>query len=67
MSNTKKIRGGRVVLYGVGEVGQGYYRHMKEERCFDSVLWVDRDYLRNRQLGFPVNPIEEIKKHNMTI
>lgn len=52
----------RVVLYGAGDVGVSYYRQLVCAKCFEIVLWVDRQYdtVGNRM---PVSSPEDIPKY----
>ncbi|MGI6124511.1 MAG: glycosyltransferase [Acetivibrionales bacterium] len=49
----------QIVLYGAGDVGQAFYRQIKETECCNLVLWVDRNY---QKIGFPVKNPETIKE-----
>lgn len=51
----------KVILYGAGRVGRGYYQYIKNTKCVELVAWVDKNYCKEelRQMG--VVSIEEIK------
>ena len=63
--NTKKLAADNIMekcielLYGAGDVGQAFYRQIKETECCNLVLWVDRNY---QKIGFPVKNPETIKE-----
>lgn len=42
-------KGTRVVLYGAGRVGKGYYLQIQNTKCVELIAWVDKDY-RNEEL-----------------
>lgn len=49
----------KIVLYAAGNVGQSYYRQLRNSRKHKVVLWVDTKWEEFRKLGMPVsNPLE---------
>ena len=54
-----RLTGKRVILYGAGNVGKAYYRHMTDDdECF-LTAWTDRDAQRLRETEhLPVEPRE---------
>lgn len=43
-----QISNKRVVLYGAGQVGKAYYRQIKRNEDCNLVLWVDKDWEKNK-------------------
>lgn len=49
----------KIVIYAAGNVGQSYYRQLKNSKNHRVVLWVDKKWHEFRKLGLPVsNPME---------
>jgi len=53
-------KGGRLVLYGAGEMGSDYYRQITDSGVCDIALWVDRDYLALQDSGLQVSAPNDI-------
>ena len=51
----------RVVLYGAGDVGKALYKQFVKEHI-NLVLWVDKEYEIYKELGYPIESVEEISK-----
>jgi len=52
-------KGGRIVLYGAGDMGKDYYRQITNSGICDIVLWVDSNYNSLKDLGLQIHsPIE---------
>lgn len=45
------MRGSRVVIYGAGDVGTDYVEQIKQSGYCKLILWVDKNYLDNRNKG----------------
>lgn len=52
-------KGSSIVLYGAGEVGQSYYRHL-EESDYALTSWVDKQYKQYVQFGYDVYSVDHI-------
>ena len=59
-----RLKGKRVILYGAGNVGKCYYRHITEDADCVFVAWVDKnaDKLRKTEL-LPVGGVECLQKY----
>lgn len=59
-----RLKGKKVILYGAGNVGKAYYRHMKDDRECLLLAWVDKNAEKLRKSDFmPVENVERI--HSM--
>lgn len=47
-----RLKGKRVILYGAGNVGKAYYRHMKDDMECSLVAWVDKNAEKIRESDF---------------
>lgn len=52
----------RIVLYGAGEVGQGYYSLLQMTQAVEVAAWVDRQWEQYKEKGLPVGPIDLIRE-----
>jgi len=52
----------KIVLYGAGEVGQGYYRQFQLTQMVEIVGWIDCQWDKYRSIGLPVKPITDLQK-----
>ena len=51
----RKIRkDSHIVLYGAGDVGQDFYKQLKDTGYCDIILWVDKAYEKYREYGLNV-------------
>jgi len=53
-------KGGRIVLYGAGEMGKDYYRQITDTGFCEIVLWVDNDYLSFNDTGLFIRSPDDI-------
>lgn len=54
-----RFRDKKIILYGAGNVGRAYYKHMKKDGECILVAWVDRNALTlNKDNYLPVEPID---------
>lgn len=51
----KYSAGTRIVLYGAGKVGRIFYRQIIKEQEYFVVLWIDRQYVKFIEKGYPVS------------
>jgi len=59
-----------VIIYGAGSVGKSVYQYIKDRDESSVVDWLDREYEKYQQLGFPVHAperIHEINKEDLKI
>lgn len=63
-----RLKGKRVILYGAGNVGKCYYRHITRDTTCVFVSWVDKNakYLYEKEL-LPVEGIECVQKYDYDI
>ena len=54
------LDGKRLILYGAGVVGNDYYRQMREDKRYNIVLWVDKNYKKLHEFSKNVEPINRI-------
>lgn len=49
----------KIIIYAAGNVGQSYYRQLKNSKKHKVILWVDEKWEEFRKLGLPVsNPLK---------
>lgn len=63
-----RLKGKRVILYGAGNVGKCYYRHITEDAECIFVAWIDKNakYLWDKEL-LPVEEIECLQEYEYDI
>lgn len=59
-----RLKNCRVILYGAGKIGQAYYQHILKDQESILVAWMDRNYLKYRDMGLEVDPPYMISKLN---
>lgn len=59
-TDTKKISGKKIVLYGAGKVGRAYYCGLAKNKVCDIVLWVDKNYESIVETPVSVVSVDEI-------
>ena len=55
-------KGGRIVLYGAGDIGQDFNRQILASGVCEITLWVDKNYSSFRDAEFPVRSPDEIPR-----
>ena len=56
--------GCKVILYGAGHVGKGYYTYIKNTKCVDLIAWTDINYDRDDMKMLGVCSPEDISDLN---
>lgn len=57
-------KGKVVILYGAGRIGACYYKQLSDSHFCREIFWVDKDYKKYRDMGLPVQGLEQIKTAN---
>lgn len=51
-----------VMIYGAGDIGQSVYRYLTGVEGVHLAGWIDQKYIKYRQLGYDVKPIDYINE-----
>ena len=50
----EETMGSRIVIYGAGAVGKSYFFQLQKRRDISVCLWIDKEYRKYQEEGFPV-------------
>lgn len=54
------IEGSRLVLYGAGDVGMSFHRHLKTTEKYRLIKWIDKKYEQYREYGYDVSAVQSV-------
>ena len=54
--------GTKIILYGAGKVGQGFYQNIRKDDNLQLVAWIDRDFEQYQKQGLKVESPDNINK-----
>lgn len=57
----------KIALYGAGKIGTDFYNQIQQEKEYELVLWVDRQYEKYKNKGYPVSSPDDVKRKEFDI